>query len=138
MKNLNICLNLCSSAFDWKLGCSTLDYLVLTEQPAVFITHCSTEFLPTTNPGIHPVMPGPAPTAAIFSKLVITHKHEVSLFNKYHAVDQACKKFISQFIPEKHYKLNHRLCNSHMSSYFDSPYYQVRGTGKRWNTGNWS
>ena len=54
--------------------------------------------------GIHPVMPDPAPTAAIFSELVRTHKHEVRLFNEYHAVDRACNKVISQLIPEKYYK----------------------------------
>ena len=49
-------------------------------------------------------MPSPAPTATIWSKRVRTHEHEVRLFNKYHAVDRACKKVISQFIPEKYYK----------------------------------
>ena len=49
-------------------------------------------------------MPDPAPTAAIFSELVRTHKHEVGLFNKYHAVGRVCKKFIRQLIPEKYYK----------------------------------
>ena len=53
--------------------------------------------------GIHPVMPDPAQTAAIFSELVRTHKHKVCLFKEYHAVDQACKKFISQLILEKYY-----------------------------------
>ena len=49
-------------------------------------------------------MPGSAPTAAILSKLVRTHKHEVLLFNKYHAVDCACKKVISKLILKKFYK----------------------------------
>ena len=49
-------------------------------------------------------MPDPDPTAAILSKLVRTHKHGVRVFKKYHAVDCACKKVISKFIPEKFYK----------------------------------
>ena len=49
-------------------------------------------------------MPNPAPTAAIFTELVRTHKHEVCLFNKYHTVNCACKKVISKLIPEKFYK----------------------------------
>ena len=49
-------------------------------------------------------MPDPAPTAAILSELVRMHKNEVRLFNEYHAVDRACKKVISKFIPEKFYK----------------------------------
>ena len=49
-------------------------------------------------------MPDPTPTAAIFSELVRTYKHEVCLFNEYHAVDSACKKVISKLIPEKYYK----------------------------------
>ena len=55
-------------------------------------------------PGIHPVMPNPSPTAAILSKIVRTHKHKVRLFNKYHEVDRACKKFISKLIMENIYK----------------------------------
>ena len=49
-------------------------------------------------------MPDPAPTATILSELVRTHKHEVRLFNEYHAVDRACKKVISKLIPQKFYK----------------------------------
>ena len=49
-------------------------------------------------------MPNPAPTAAILSEIVRTHKHNVRLFNEYHAVDRACKKFISELILEKFYK----------------------------------
>ena len=80
-----------------------LGYLVLMAQPAVFNTHCGTAFVTPRNPGIRPVMPDPAPTAAIFSELVRTHKHEVRLFNKYYAVN-VCKKGISRLIPEKFYK----------------------------------
>ena len=81
MTNLNVYLNSCSPAVDCILGCGTLEYLVLTAQPAVFNTHCVTKFVVLKNPGIHPVMPDPAPTAAILSELVKTHKHEVPLFN---------------------------------------------------------
>ena len=91
MTNLNIYLNLCSSAVDCTLECGTLGNLVLTAQPAVFSTHCVTKFITPKNLVIHAVMPNPAPTAAILSELVRTHKHEVRLFNKYHAVDRACK-----------------------------------------------
>ena len=49
-------------------------------------------------------MPDPAPTAAILSELVRTHKHHVRLFNEYHAVNRACKNIISKLIPEKFYK----------------------------------
>ena len=86
MNNLNVYLNSCSSAVNCTLECGTLGYLVLTAQPAVFNTHCVTKFVIPKNPGIRPVMPDPAPTAAILSKLVRTHKHEVRLFNKYHTV----------------------------------------------------
>ena len=46
-------------------------------------------------------MPDPAPTATILSELTRTHKHEVRLFNEYHAVDRACKKVISKLIQQK-------------------------------------
>ena len=104
MTNLNVYLNLCSSAVDCTLGYGTLGYLVLTAQPAVFNTHCVSPFVSPINPGIHPVMPDPAPTAAILSELVRTHKHEVPLFNKYHAVERSCKKLIYKLIPQKFYK----------------------------------
>ena len=80
-------LNFFSPAVNCTLGCGTLGYLVLTEQPSVFNTHCGKAFLPPKNLGIYPVMPDPYPTAAILSKIVRTHNHEVCLFNKYHAVD---------------------------------------------------
>ena len=90
--DLKVYLNSCFSTVDFTLGCGTLGYLVLTAQPAVFSTHYGTAFLPRTNLDIHPVMSDPTSTAAIFPKLVRTHKNEVRLFNEYHAVDQACKK----------------------------------------------
>ena len=102
--NLNVYLNSCSSAVNYTLGCGTLVYLVLTEQPALFSTHCGTAFLPPTNLGIHPNMRDPDPTAAILSKLIRTHKHGVLLFNEHHTVNQACKKATSQLILEKYYK----------------------------------
>ena len=80
-----------------------LVYLVLTVKPSVFSSDCGTTFLPPTNTGIHLVMPNPAPTAAVLSRVVRYHKHEVHSFNKYHAVDQACKNSVSQLISEKHY-----------------------------------
>ena len=86
------------------LGCGTLGYLVLTDQPAVFTTHCVTKFITPRNMGIHPVMPDPTLTDVILSKLVRTHKHEVRLFNEYHAVNRACKKVVSKLIMEKFYK----------------------------------
>ena len=49
-------------------------------------------------------MPDPAPMAAILSALVRTHKHEVRLFNEYHADDRACKEVISKLISENLYK----------------------------------
>ena len=99
MTNLNVYLKSCLSAVDCTLGCGTFGYLVLMDQPAVFNTHCVTKLITPRNLGIHLVMPDPAPTARILSELVRTHKHEVRLFNEYHAVDRACKKFISKLIP---------------------------------------
>ena len=104
MPNLNVYLNLCLSAVDCTLGCGTLVYLVLNTQPSVFNTHCGTEFVTPINPGIHLVMPDPAPTATMLSELIRTHKHKFCLFNKYHAVNRACKKVIGRLILEKFYK----------------------------------
>ena len=81
MTNLNVYLNLCSSAVDCTLGCGTLQYLVFMDQPAGFNTHSGTLFITPRNLGIHSVMPNPAPTATILSELVRTHKHQVRLFN---------------------------------------------------------
>ena len=81
MTNLKVYLNSCSSVVDCTLRCGTLGYLVLTAQPTVFNTHCGTEFITPRNPGIHLVIPEPAPTTTILSELVRTHKHQVRLFN---------------------------------------------------------
>ena len=102
--NLNVYLNSCSSAVDCTLGYGTLGYLGLTAQPTLSSTHCVTPLITPRNTGIHPVIPNPAPTDAILSKLVRTHKNCVRLFNEYHAVDRACKTVISKLIPEKFYK----------------------------------
>ena len=104
MINLNVYLNSGSSEVDCTLGCATLGYLVLTAQPAVFHIHCGTEFVTLKNMYIHPVMPDPAPTAAVFPELIIIHKHKFRLFNYYHAVDCACKKVIGKLTPDKIYK----------------------------------
>ena len=103
MTNLNVYLNSCLSTVICTLRCGLLGYLVLTSHPDVFSTHYGTAFLPPTNPGIRPVMLDPAPMATILSELVRTHKHEVRLFNIYHAIDWAFKKVIIQFIPYKYY-----------------------------------
>ena len=104
MTNIKVYLNSCSSSVNCTLGRGTLGYLVLTAKLSVFNTHCSTEFVTPRNPGIHLVMPDPAPTAMILSKIVRPHKHEVFLFNEYHAVNRACKKVIRNLIPEKFYR----------------------------------
>ena len=103
MMKLNVYLNSCFSAVDCTLGCGTLGYLVLTTRSDVFRTHCGTPFLPPTNPGVHLVMPDPAPTAVTLSKLVRTHKNKVRLFNNNNAIVRACKKVISKLISEKYY-----------------------------------
>ena len=104
MMSLNVYLNLCSSAVDCALGWVALGYLILILQPAVFNTHCGTDFCAPINMGIHPVVPKPIPMAAILSELVRTHKHEVHLFNEHHAANCAYKKIIRKFISEKYYK----------------------------------
>ena len=101
MTNLNVYLNSCLSVVDCTLGLRTLGYQVLASQLAILNTHCVTPFITPRNTGIHPVMSDPAPMAVILSELVKTQKHEVCLFNKYHAVDRACKKAILKLILQK-------------------------------------
>ena len=99
MTNLNVYLNLCLSAVDCNFVYGTLGYLVLKAHTAVFNTYYVTKFIVQKNPGIRPVMPDPAPTATILSELIRTHKHEVHIFNEYHAIDRLRKKFISKLTP---------------------------------------
>ena len=80
MTNSNVDLNSCSSAVNFTLGCGALGYLVITAQTAMFSTHYGAPFLLLTNPGIHLVIPDPAPTAAILAELIRNHKHEVWIF----------------------------------------------------------
>ena len=131
MMNLDIYLNSCLSAFDCTLGWGTLGYLVLMAHPAIFNTHCVTEFATPRNTGIHPVMPDQDPMAAILSELIITHKHKVCLFHEYHAVDRACKKVISKLISENlqvPFESYHWLRKVHKSRSSDSPRHRVLWT----------
>ena len=66
MANLNLYLNLCSSAFDCTFGCGTLGYLVVTANPDIFNTHCGTALVTPRNTGIRPVMLDPTPKTAVF------------------------------------------------------------------------
>ena len=103
--NLNIYLNSCLSAVDCTLGCGTLVYLMLTAHTDVFNTHCWTDLVHhqqirsfdqsclTQLQRLQFCPNSPEPTINFFC-----------LFNKYHAVDRACKKVIRKFIPEKYYK----------------------------------
>ena len=61
-------------------------------------------FVKLVNPGIHPSIPTPAPSAAALSIIVWDHKNNVCVFNEYNAVDQACKQVTHKLIPEKLYK----------------------------------
>ena len=129
MTNLNVYLNSCLSAVDCTLGCGTLGYLVLMAQPAVFNTHCATPLITPRNTGIHPVIPNPALTSTILSKLVRTHKNCVRLFNEYHTVDRACKTVVSKLIPDKvPIEPYHWLQEGHKPRDPDAPNFRVRGT----------
>jgi len=104
MTELNVYLNSCSLSVPCALGCGTSGYLVLTAQPSIFTNHCATAFVRPVNPGIHPSIPTPAPSAADLSIIVRDHKNDVRVFNKYNAVDGVCKQVIHKLIPEKFYK----------------------------------
>ena len=104
MTELNIYLNSCSSSVPCALGCGTLGYLVLTAQPSIFTTHCGTPFIKPVNPGIHPTIPTPPPSAVVLAELVRAHKNRMKEFQEYNAMDKAIKRVISKLIPEKFYK----------------------------------
>jgi len=76
----------------------------LTAQSAVFTTHCATVFIKPIHPGVHPVIPTPAPSVSALAIIVRDHKNDIHVFNKYHAVDKAVKRVIQRLIPEKFYK----------------------------------
>ena len=101
---LNVYLNSCSSSVPCALGCGTLGFLVLTAQPSIFTTHCATPFIKPVNPGIHPTIPTPPPSAVVLAELVRAHKNRMKEFQEYNAMDRAIKRVISKLIPEKFYK----------------------------------
>jgi len=84
--------------------CGTLGYLVFMAQPSIFTTHCETPFIKPVNPGMHPTLPDPPPTAVVLAELVREHKNKIKKFREYNAMDRACKQVISKLIPEKFYK----------------------------------
>ena len=109
MTNLNVYLNLSLSAVNCTLGCGTLGHLVLTAQSAVFNTHCGTEFVTLINPGIHPVIPDPAPTAVILSELLMTHNHRVRLFKRIPCSRSCVQESHQQVDPREILQVSFRL-----------------------------
>ena len=85
-------------------GCGTLGHLVLSAQPTVFALQCATVFIPPTNPGATPIIPDPAPIAAVLAAIVTNQKSEKKYFVTFEAVDAACKKVLQYLVPPKFYK----------------------------------
>lgn len=104
LTELNAYLNACSSSVHSNLGCGTLGYLALTASPTVFALQCAVPFVEPVHPGATVTMPDPPPTAAVIGVITREHTEALRVFNEYKNVDKACKKVITNIIPEIYYK----------------------------------
>ena len=85
------------------LGNGTIEYIVLTAQPASFQIASLTSFVKPVNPGVL-VLGDPAPSAAVIRSLIRQHTEDTRVFNDYHSVDRACKKVLCTLIPEAYFR----------------------------------
>ena len=98
MINLIVDLNSFSSSLDCTLGCGTLNYLVIMEKPALFISQCGTK---SWHPPRHAV---PSPNGRNFSQTHQNPQAQSFFLKKYNSVDQSCKRVIIKLTLEKFYK----------------------------------
>ena len=103
MTEVNGFLNACAASVHCNLGNGTVGYLVLTAQPASFLITSPTSFVKPVNPGVL-VLGDPTPSAAIIGTLTRQYIEDMRVFNKYHIVDRACKKFLFTLIPEAYFR----------------------------------
>ena len=71
--------------------------------PASFLIASPTSFVKPVNPGVL-VLEYPAPTEAVIGSLTRQHTEDTRVFNEYHSVDKACKKFLCTLIPESYFR----------------------------------
>ena len=91
MTEVNGFLNACAASVHYNLGNSTVGYLVLTPQPALFTIVSPTSFVKPVNPGVL-VLAEPAPAEAVIGTLTRQHTENMQVINQYYSVDEACKK----------------------------------------------
>ena len=103
MTEVNGFLNVCAASVHCNLGNGTVEYPVLTAQPASFTIASPTSFVKPVNTGVL-VLADPAPSAAVIGTLTRQHRENMRVFNKYYSVDKACKKFIFTLIPEAYFQ----------------------------------
>ena len=96
-------LNACAASVYCNLGNGTVGYLVLTAQPASFQISSPTSFVKPVNPGVL-VLGDSAPSAAVIGSLTRQHTEDTRVFNEYHSVDRACKKFLCTLSPEAYFR----------------------------------
>ena len=104
LTELSAYLNAYSASVHSNLRCGRLGYLVLTATPATFALQCAATFIEPVHSGPTVHIPNPPPSAAVIGVLTREHSEQLRVFTKYHNVDKACKKVITNLIPEIYYK----------------------------------
>ena len=99
MTEVNGFLNACAVSVHCNLSNGTVGYLVLTALIESFLIASLTSFVKPVNPGVL-VLGDLTPSAAVIGTLTGKHTEDMRVFNEYHSVDRACKKFIYTLIPE--------------------------------------
>ena len=82
-------LNACAASVHCNIGNVTIEYLVLTAQPASFTIASPTYFVKPVNPGVL-VLAEPAPAASVIRTLTRHHTENMRVFNEYYSVNKAC------------------------------------------------
>ena len=103
MTEVNGFMNACAASVHCNLGNGTLGYLVLTAQPGSFQIASLTSFVKLVNPGVL-VLGDLVLSAAVIRSLTRQHTEDTRVFDEYHSVDRACKKFLCKLIPEAYFR----------------------------------
>ena len=95
-------LNSCAASVHYNLCNGTVGYIVLTAQPASLLIASPKSFVKPVNPGVL-VLGDPAHSAAVIGSLTRQQTEDMEVFNGYHSIDRAYKKFLCTLIPEAYF-----------------------------------
>ena len=97
--NLNLLLNANAASVSSTRGDGIHGLLILTVSDAIYRTTTGMNFIPPTNPGIHPTI-APNATAAQIAHATREHNARLTEWNQYLATDNALRQQLFAAVPE--------------------------------------